>query len=1219
LLWFRSTSPAECRPIDTSNQTWQFWIDRGGTFTDIIARRPDGELEATKLLSENPEQYEDAAVEGIRRLLELEEDQAIPDDRIEAVRMGTTVATNALLERRGERTALITTRGFRDALRIGHQARPDIFALNIQLPELLYSSVVEVDERIRADGKVLQSLDTEKVREQLQALRDDGFDALAVVLVHGYLHDEHEQQIGQMARELGFAQISLSSEVSPLIRFIGRGDTTVVDAYLSPVLRRYAERVHKRLGEVRLQFMKSDGGLTGAGQFAGKDAILSGPAGGIVGCARTAELAGFDQVIGFDMGGTSTDVSHYKGEYERSFETVIAGVRLRVPMLEIHTVAAGGGSCLHFDGGRYRVGPDSAGADPGPACYRRDGPLTVTDCNVMLGKLQAEFFPSVFGPEANEPLDDKAVAKRFESLAREIHEATGDKRRPVEVAEGFLDIAVANMANAIKKISVQRGHDVTGYVLNCFGGAGGQHACLVADALGMQKVMIHPLAGVLSAYGMGLADISAMREFGIEMRLDNPELDLDSRFDTATREAREELHNQGVSEDDLNIRRRVQLKYEGTDTTLLVDADDNEAMKEAFTRDHKRQFGFLMPDRPIVVEAGVVEAVGRGQATGEEQSRPDADTSKPEVEAQVECFMGGKPRPDTPVIRRENLARGHCIKGPAILVEDNATTVVEPGWQAEVNRYGHLVLSRHEALPDRLAVGTKADPVLLEVFNNLFMAIAEHMGAALQRTAWSANIKERLDFSCALFDQEGRLVANAPHVPVHLGSMGESVRAVIDDHGQDMRPGDVYLLNNPYRGGTHLPDLTVISPCFDEQGEILFYAASRAHHADVGGISPGSMPPHSTHIDQEGVLLTSELIVRDGELREDHLRKLFTEGRWPARNFEQNLSDLRAQVAANARGLGELEDMVEHFGLDVVRAYMGHVQDNAAEQVRRVIDQLQDGHWVKHMDNGQRIEVRIEVDRDQRRARIDFSGTSEQSKDNFNAPSAVTRACVLYVLRTLVADDIPLNDGCMTPIDLVIPEGSLLNPVHPAAVVAGNVETSQVVTDALLAAMGVLANGQGTMNNLTFGNDRYQHYETLCGGAGAGDGFDGCDAVHIHMTNSRLTDPEILETRFPVLLDGFGIRKDSGGEGHWRGGHGAERRIRFLENMTVALLANSRKVAPSGIQGGGDGLPGEAWLERADGSRKDLKGIDQVEVEPGDMLVVRTPGGGGYGSAGKST
>ncbi|MCC5864559.1 MAG: hydantoinase B/oxoprolinase family protein [Wenzhouxiangella sp.] len=1195
--------------------SWQFWIDRGGTFTDLVGRAPDGVLHTAKLLSENPEQYEDAAIEGIRRLLALGPDEAIPDQDIKVVRMGTTVATNALLERRGEKVALLTTRGFADALRIGHQTRPDIFALDIKLPELLYSQVIEINERVAADGEVIQAPDPDRIRDQLIKLQDENINALAVVLLHADRYPAHEQLIGKLAEEIGFSQISLSHQVSPLIRYIGRGDTTVVDAYLSPVLGRYAGRVSRALGKVKLQFMKSDGGLTGAEHFAGKDAILSGPAGGIVGCMQTAGMAGFDKVIGFDMGGTSTDVSHSKGELERSFETVIAGVRLRVPMLEIHTVAAGGGSCLHFDGSRYRVGPDSAGADPGPACYRRGGPLTVTDCNVMLGKLQPEFFPRVFGPEADQALDTDTVAKRFAELAEKISQATGDRRGPREVAEGFLRIAVANMANAIKKISVQRGHDVTTYLLNCFGGAGGQHACLVADELGMKQVLIHPMAGVLSAYGMGLAELSAIREFGVEQSLGEDPETLTRRFGQARDEALAELVEQGLDRDQCLVSRQVQLKYAGTDTTLLVDLDNAETMARHFADLHRRQFGFTMPGRDIVIEAGVVEALGTDKPPRESRLEGAGSSDQPKPLDLVEMFSGGKALADTPVINRTDLQPGHFVRGPAILVEDNATTVVEPGWQAELNDYGHLLLGRYQALPARQAAGTRADPVLLEVFNKLFMAIAEHMGAALQRTAWSANIKERLDFSCALFDDQGRLIANAPHVPVHLGSMGESVRAVIEDHHDAMRPGDVFLLNNPYRGGTHLPDLTVISPCFDDQDQILFFAASRAHHADVGGITPGSMPPHSQHIDEEGVLFTSELIVRDGELREKRLRELFGAGQWPARNIDQNLSDLRAQVAANSRGLDELEGMVEHYGLDVVRAYMGHVQDNAAEQVRRVIDSLRDGHWIKHMDNGSRVEVKIRIDRDQRRASIDFTGTSDQAENNFNAPAAVTRACVLYVLRCLVADDIPLNDGCMEPIELVVPEGCLLNPVYPAAVVAGNVETSQVVTDALLAAMGVLANGQGTMNNLTFGNQRYQHYETLCGGAGAGDGFDGCDAVHVHMTNSRLTDPEILETRFPVRLDGFGIRPDSGGAGHWRGGNGAERRIRFLEPMTVALLANSRKVAPSGLNGGDDGQLGEAWIERVDGSRQTLAGCDHAEAEAGDLLVLRTPGGGGFGQS----
>jgi len=1196
----------------TPDRRWSFWLDRGGTFTDVIARTPDGELRATKLLSENPDHYDDAAVEGIRRMLELGDDEAIPDERIEHVRMGTTVATNALLERKGERTALVTTHGFRDALKIGHQSRPDIFALDIRRPEPLCEEIVEVDARVDTEGHVLQDLDEDRLREQLKKLREKGFRALAVILIHGYRYPDHEKRIGEIAEELGFEQVSLSHRVSPLIRFIGRGDTTVVDAYLSPVLKRYADSLAEELGDVRLQFMKSDGGLTDAASFAGKDAILSGPAGGIVGCVRTAAMAGLERVIGFDMGGTSTDVSHYSGEFERSLETVIAGVRLRVPMLEIHTVAAGGGSKLHFDGSRYRVGPDSAGADPGPACYRKGGPLTVTDCNVMLGKLQPDFFPKTFGPDADQALDADIVDEKFDQLCREIREATGDTREPVEVAEGFLRIAVANMANAIKKVSVRRGHDVTRYALNCFGGAGGQHACLVADELGIETVLIHPHAGVLSAYGMGLADVTAHREFAVNDELDESLAEeLTSTFEQHARDAVEELHEQDFADEAIEVERSCRVRYTGTDTSLPVPLGSFDAMTRAFTEAHRRQFGFVMEDRGLVVEAGLVEAVGRSRAL---EAEPEIDPDRPQAEPadRVETFMDGRLRPETPVYRRDDLAADQAVDGPAIVIEPNSTVVVEPGWRAALNRHGHLLLERRES-KRALKADTEADPVLLEVFNNLFMSIAEHMGATLQQTAWSANIKERLDFSCALFDEAGRLVSNAPHMPVHLGSMGESVRAVIDELEADMAPGDVFLLNDPYNGGTHLPDITVVSPCFDDDGEILFYTASRAHHADVGGITPGSMPPDSKTIHDEGVLIGPMRAVRKGDLCRQELEAVFTGGEHPVRNLDQNFSDLHAQIAANRRGLQEVDRMIEQFGLDTVRAYMHHVQDNAGEQVARALSKLDDGHWIKHMDNGAQVEVRVSVDRNDRRARIDFTGTSEQTDDNFNAPRAVTRAAVLYVLRTLVADDIPLNDGCMTPIDLVVPEGSLLSPVHPAAVVAGNVETSQVVVDTLLAAMGVLANGQGTMNNLTFGNERYQHYETLCGGAGAGDGFNGTDAVHVHMTNSRLTDPEILEARFPVMLESFGIRPDSGGKGQWRGGRGAERRIRFLEPMTVAILANSRKIAPSGIQGGGDGAVGKAWIERADGSRKELTGADRAEVEAGDTFVLQTPGGGGYG------
>jgi len=1195
-----------------STQGWRFWIDRGGTFTDIIACSPNGQLQQCKLLSENPDQYADAAIEGIRQLLELKTAQPIPADRIEHVRMGTTVATNALLQRNGEPTALVITRGHRDLLSIRHQSRPDVFALDIQKPQPLHDAVVEIDERVDAQGQVLKALDPDQVRAQLTGLRGSGIKALAVVLVHGYRFQDHELAIGRIAEELGFGQISLSHQASPLIRLIGRADTTIVDAYLSPVLRRYANRVASSLGQVPLQFMKSDGGLTEASHFSGKDAILSGPAGGVIGCIQTAKQAGLGEVIGFDMGGTSTDVCHYGGELERSFESVVDGIHVRVPMLDIHTVAAGGGSRLHFDGSRYRVGPDSAGADPGPAAYRKGGPLTVTDCNVMLGKLQPAFFPDTFGPDANQAMDIKAVYDQFAELQQTIFKATGDDRSLHEVAEGFLHVAITTMANAIKKISVQRGRDVSRYALNCFGGAGGQHACLVADALGIETVLIHPQAGVLSALGMGLADVTAHREFAVGQHLNSQLIEsLKMKFTAAEEQAIEELHTHQQNSNEIVLARTCRVRYAGTDTHLEIPFESNESMQAAFIEAHRSRFGFAMPDRDLVIDAGLVEAIAIGTQSATTSAIDPARSAAQPVQ-RVETFMAAVHHPATPVFLRQALASGQRVDGPALLVEPNSTVVVEPGWTCRLDQHGNLRMNRSTS-KQKPKKSTEADPVLLEVFNHLFMAIAEHMGATLQQTAWSANIKERLDFSCALFDDRGRLVANAPHVPVHLGSMGESVRAVIDTFGDDMQPGDAFLLNDPYHGGTHLPDLTVVSPCFGDADELLFFTASRAHHADVGGITPGSMPPDSQHIEQEGVLIRPMLAVRDGEWCREPLKERFTVGPYPVRNLKQNFSDLNAQIAANHRGIQELTAMVEQYGLPMVRAYMQHVQDNAAEQVARAVTKLENGHWVKRMDNGCRVEVKVTVDQDARRATIDFTGTSPQSDDNFNAPSAVTRACVLYVLRCLVADQIPLNDGCLAPIELIIPEGSLLAPAHPAAVVAGNVETSQVVTDALLAAMGILANGQSTMNNLTFGNDRYQHYETICGGAGAGDGIDGADAVHVHMTNSRLTDPEILETRFPVLLESFGIRPDSSGDGQWHGGNGTERRLVFREDMTVALLANARHVAPSGLNGGGDGAVGKAWIERADGHLEPLAGTDQVEVHAGDRLLLLTPGGGGFG------
>jgi 5-oxoprolinase (ATP-hydrolysing) len=1204
---------------------WQFWIDRGGTFTDIVARRPDGSLTTHKLLSENPERYRDAAVAGIRELLGIAPGASIPADAIEAVRMGTTVATNALLERKGERTVLAITRGFADALRIAYQNRPKLFVRRIVLPSLLYERVIEIDERIGARGELVRPLDLADAEQQLRAAWADGMRACAIVLVHGYRHPEHEWRLAALARAIGFEQVSVSHEVSPLMKLVSRGDTTVVDAYLSPILRRYVAQVQSELPGVRLQFMQSSGGLTDAHRFQGKDAILSGPAGGVVGAVQVSKLAGFDKIIGFDMGGTSTDVTHYAGPeygFERAFVTEVAGVRLTAPMMRIHTVAAGGGSIVAFDGARFRVGPESAGANPGPASYRRGGPLTVTDCNVMVGKIDAALFPRVFGPHGDLLLDADIVRDKFAELAQEIEARTGSRRSPEAVAEGFLAIAIDNMAHAIKHISVERGYDVTEYTLCCFGGAGGQHACAVADALGMTRVFIHPLAGVLSAYGMGLADVRALMAKAIEATLSAEGLaQCAPLFAELERAAGAELEAQGVPSERISVLRSLHLKYDGTDTTLEIPSPAHAAaageplspLVTEFERRYRAHYGFLMPDRSLVIEAIAIEAIGASPESEEQPPAFDGRAGGPTPAKTNRVFTGGAWR-DAPLYARDTLRPGDRIAGPAVIAERNATTVIEPGWEATLSAQNHLVLERVVPLERAHAIGTQADPVLLEVFNNLFMAIAEQMGVTLANTAYSVNIKERLDFSCALFDAQGNLIANAPHMPVHLGSMGESVKTIIDRRAGSMRPGDVFVLNAPYNGGTHLPDVTVIAPVFlGTSPAPEFYVASRGHHADIGGITPGSMPPDSRHVDEEGVLLDNVQLVAEGRFLERELRAILAGGRYPARNIDQNLADLRAQVAACAKGIAELERMVGHFGLGVVRSYMKHVQDNAEEAVRRVLDALRDGRFKYEMDSGAKIVVTIEVDKSGRSARVDFSGTSAEQPDNFNAPSAVCKAAVLYVFRTLVEDEIPMNEGCLRPLEIVIPEGSMLSPRYPAAVVAGNVETSQAITDTLYGALGVLAASQGTMNNFTFGNDRYQYYETISGGSGAGPDFDGASVVQTHMTNSRLTDPEVLEWRFPVRLDSYRIRRGSGGAGRHRGGDGGERRTRFLEAMTAVMLANHRRIAPFGVAGGAPGLPGRNWVERADGTREEFGATCRVEMQPGDVFVIQTPGGGGFG------
>ena len=1226
--------------------SWEFWIDRGGTFTDVIGRQPDGSLVTHKLLSENPEAYRDAAVHGIRHLLELPPGAAIPSERIGAVKMGTTVATNALLERKGERTLLLITKGFRDALRIGYQARPKIFARHIIKPDMLYERVVEIDERARADGAVERDLDVNIARRELERAKADGIDAIAIVLMHAYRYGAHEQRLAALAGEVGFTQVSASHEVSPLIKLVGRGDTTVVDSYLSPILRRYVAQVAADLDassphpgpagarpsaslsrksqagklQPRLMFMMSSGGLTAADLFRGKDAILSGPAAGVVGMAETGRAAGFSRLIGFDMGGTSTDVSHFAGEYERAFETEVAGVRMRAPMMLIHTVAAGGGSVLHYDGARFRVGPDSAGANPGPKCYRRGGPLAVTDANVMVGKLIPDFFPQIFGPQQNLPLDAEAVSNGFAALAKEI----GDGRSAEQVADGFIKIAVENMANAIKKISVQRGYDVTRYALNCFGGAGGQHACLVADALSMTRVLIHPLSSLLSAYGMGLADIRSVRQQAIEAPFGKAaHATLEKVAKRLAAVVIEEVAAQGVAAEKIRLHVRAHIRYAGTDTPLIVGAGTFKPrprrsgvlatlskMKASFERAHKAQFGFIDRSKDLVIEAVSVEAIGGG-VRFKEKSRKTTGRKLPAPARHARFFSSGNWQRAN-VYLRATLALGHKIKGPAIIIEPHQTVVIEQGWRAELTPRDHLVLRRVQKLVRARAIGTHADPVMLEMFNNLFMSIAEQMGLALQNTAYSVNIKERLDFSCAVFDGEGSLVANAPHMPVHLGSMDRAVETVIRENRGKIRPGDAYAINAPYNGGTHLPDITVCTPVFDGS-KILFWVASRGHHADVGGISPGSMSPNATTIEQEGVYIDNFKLIERGRFSEKELYKLLTGAKYPARNPLQNVNDIKAQIAANEMGLRELRKMVRYFTLPVVRAYMRHVQDNAAESVRRVIDRLHDSTFAVETDQGNKIKVRIAVDKDRREATVDFTGTSPQQPSNFNAPEPVTRAAVLYVFRVMVDDDIPMNAGCLRPIRIIIPKKSLLSPEFPAAVVAGNVETSQEVTNCLFGALDAMAAAQGTMNNLNFGNAEYQYYETICSGSPAGPGFPGTDAVHTHMTNTRLTDPEVLEFRYPVLLEDFHIRKGSGGRGRWNAGDGVRRTIRFLEKMECTILSGHRRVPPFGLADGGDGQVGNNWVQRKDGRMEALQGADATVIDAGEAIIIQTPTAGGYG------
>ena len=1194
---------------------WQFWIDRGGTFTDIVARKPDGTILVDKLLSENFSMYKDAAIAGIKRILNLKNEDKIPTDQIASVKMGTTVATNALLERKGDRTLLLITKGFGDLLRIGYQNRPLLFDLNIQLPELLYDRVVEVSERLDAEGEIIKSLDENEVRTALKKAKIDGINSVAIAFMHSYINPNHENIIAEIAHEEKFDQISVSHKVSPLIKLIGRGDTTVVDAYLSPILRRYVNQVSEELEKnksTKLMFMQSNGGLTDANLFQGKDALLSGPAGGVVSMVQTGKQAGYNKLIGFDMGGTSTDVCHFAGEYERSFETELAGVRIRAPMMQINTVAAGGGSILSFRDGRFQVGPESAGAIPGPASYGKDGPLTVTDCNVLLGKLHPEHFPNVFGKTGDKPLNVEIVRKKFLVLSKEISIQT--KKPEMDIifmAEGFLKIAVENMANAIKKISIQRGYDVTNYTMNCFGGAGGQHACHVADSLGISKVLIHPYAGVLSAYGMGLAEIRSIREGHLEQNIEEIE-NAKVLINKLSLKANEDLKKQGIKKSSIKLVKRAFLHYQGSHQNLEINFDTIDKMRESFEQEHKKRFGFFVDGRTIFVEMITVEAIGKASEINKLSNI--SSQSKVAVPIAHKMMYVDKVVNSVPIYQRSDLKIEQQIIGPAIISEATGTNIIERGWLGSLDKYYNLILSRSEEKKLEKGLGTSVDVVMLEVFNNLFMNIAEQMGATLANTAYSVNIKERLDFSCALFDNSGALVANAPHVPVHLGSMSEAIRTVIKLNKNDIFPGDVFVLNAPFNGGTHLPDVTVITPVFDKDGkQITFFVASRGHHADIGGKTPGSGPPDSKHIDEEGVLIDNFKMFDKGVFRESEIRKILSSGRYPCRNIEHNMADLAAQVAANNTGIVEINAMIEQFGIETVHSYMNHVQDNAEECIRNAIVNLKEGKYEYELDNGEYIRVRITIDKIKREATIDFSGTAPKNPFNYNAPMAVCHAVILYVFRTLVGNNIPLNEGCFKPLNIIIPNNSMINAKYPSAVIAGNTEVSQLTCNALFGALGVIAGSQATMNNFIWGNDKIQNYETICGGTGAGPNFHGTSAVQTHMTNTRSTDPEILEARFPVRLEEYSIRKNSGGKGMFNGGDGVTRKLRFLEPMTVTTLCSHRKVQPFGLNGGEPGQCGKEWLEKED-CKIDLKGNDSCEVSVNDLFVMQTPGGGGYGS-----
>ena len=1192
----------------TIKNDWQFWIDRGGTFTDVVARRPNRSLTSHKYLSVNPGRYDDAAVFAMRDIMGIIDGDSFPDNQVSAIKMGTTVATNALLEREGAKTLLLITKGFKDLLLIGQQHRQDLFALKPSRPAPLYENVLEVDERLSADGTVLQPLDEAALRASLETAKTEGYESIAIAFAHGYRYPDHEKRAAAVASDAGFPQISVSHQVSALMKLVPRGDTTVADAYLTPILKRYVNQVSDATGSSPLYFMQSNGGLVAASAFEGKDAVLSGPAGGIVGAVRMAEREGFDRILGFDMGGTSTDVSHYAGRFERVTDTTVAGVRMTIPMMDIHTVAAGGGSICRYENGRFQVGPQSAGAFPGPACYGRGGPIAVTDCNLITGKIQPHLFPAVFGDKGDKPLDPAASAAGFEEIRQQIKADTGKDMPIEEIAEGFLSVAVEHMARAIKRVSVERGHNVKDYALLTFGGAGGQHACLVADALGVEKVLVPPFAGVLSALGMGLADQRAIAEQAVELPVTDT-VNIEVAIKQVATQAEESLQAQGVTEGSLETRVSLKVKYAGTDTTIPLLFEGFEKLRTDFETAHKQQFGFVESDTQLIVEAAEAECIARiGEVLGTGETYKATDAFEPAT-----VFMAGQQSQAT-VVNRKSLKVGQKLIGPAIILEEGSTTIIEPDWSVEKTSNDALLLNRTKERSTEVSETETADPILLEIFNNLFMSVAEEMGGVLAKTAHSVNVKERLDFSCAIFDADSRLIANAPHMPVHLGSMGESVGAIANARKGTMVPGDVFIVNDPTAGGTHLPDITVVTPVFvSGAAEPDFFVASRGHHADVGGTTPGSMPPDSRCLEDEGISFINFQLVKAGEFLTEKVTKQLTTHKYPARNPAQNIADLKAQVAANARGLKLVESLVDYYGFETVCRYMAFVRENAAAAVKSVISSLKPGKYQYRMDCGAIINVALVPNADQGRLTIDFTGSSPQLTSNYNAPYAVVKAAVLYVFRVLAGGDIPLNSGCLEPIDIIMPDGSMMNPGPDAAVVAGNVETSQAITNALFLATGTLAASQGTMNNLTFGNDQYQYYETIAGGTGAGNGFEGTSAIHSHMTNSRLTDVEVLEWRYPVIVREFGVRHGSGGPGKFEGGSGVVREFEFLEDMEVSLLANHYESGAPGCNGGENGQNGLATVVRCDGSSQSLRYADKCTVRPHDRVRLETPGGGGFG------